>query len=186
MQSGDFRAAESEKNKTSVLIEGPAWGDAEFYGNWLLNAAKANELLQQAKSDDPDFRSSIDVLEVWRGLDFGIMATWFIAQFVDKNFETFVIDPDSVELIDFVLLAEMGFFTLTGDRYQMTLPTKLDIDRIKRAHLKLAETEDEEWIHPERLVVGMPHERVMKFERLLREMDQDQRLADRRALLFLD
>jgi hypothetical protein len=153
MQSGDFRAAESEKNNTYILVEGPAWGDAEFYGNWLLMAAKANELLQQAKSDDPDFRNSIDTLEVWQLLDFGLMATCFIAQFVDKNFQTFVIAPDSVDLTEFILMAEMGFFTLTGDRYQMTLPTKLDMNRIKRAHLKLAETEDEDWIHPERLVV---------------------------------
>ena len=24
-----------------VLVQGPAWGDAQFYGEWLLAAAKA-------------------------------------------------------------------------------------------------------------------------------------------------
>jgi hypothetical protein len=176
----------AEQNDTYVLVEGGAWGDAEFYGNWLLMAAKANELLQQAKSDDPDFRSSIDTLEVLQCLDFGIMAMVFVSQFADKKLQTFVFDPVSADLFDFILMVEMGFFTLTGDRYQMTLPTKLDMDRVKQAHLKLAGTEDEEWIHPERLVVDMPRARAIEFQRLLGDMDQNQRLADRRALLFLD
>ena len=59
-------------------------------GNWLLMAAKANVLLQQAKCDDPDFLSSIDTLEVLHCLDFGIMGTVFMSQFVDKEFQTFV------------------------------------------------------------------------------------------------
>ena len=181
-----YSVAENEKNNTRILVEGPAWGDAEFYGNWLLMAAKANVLLQQVKCDDPDFRSSIDTLEVLYGLDFGLMGTVFMSLFIDKEFQTFVIDPDSDGLIEFVLMAEMGFFTLTGDRYQMTLPTKLDLDQVKQAHLKLAGTEDEDWIHPERLVVDMPHARATEFQRLLGDMDQDQRLADRRALLNLD
>src|SRR5262245_6784062 len=149
-------------------------------------AAKADVLLQQAKCDDPDFRNSIDTLEVWRWLHFGIMGTVFLSQFADKEFQTFVIDPDSSDLIEFVLMVEMGLFTLTGDRYQMTLPTKLDLDQVKQAHLKLARTEDEDWIHPERLVVDMPHARATEFQQLLGDMDQDKRLADRRALLFLD
>ena len=49
-----------EKNDTRVLVEGPTWGDAKFYGHWLLNAAKAQALLEQAKTDDPRFRTAID------------------------------------------------------------------------------------------------------------------------------
>jgi hypothetical protein len=40
--------AADEKNGTRSLIEGPAWGDAKFYGHWLLNAAKAQRLLERA------------------------------------------------------------------------------------------------------------------------------------------
>src|SRR6266480_4670901 len=134
------------KTKPRILVEGPSWGDAEFYGHWLLSAAKANKLLQQAKRDDPEFRRAIDTLEICQCLDFGIMGTVFLSKFVDKEFETFVIDPYSEDLTDFVLMAEMGFFVLTGDRYQMTLPPDLKIDMVKQAHLKLAATEDEDWI----------------------------------------
>jgi hypothetical protein len=176
-----------EKNDTRILVEGPAWGDAEFYGNWLLMAAKANELLQEARNGDSDFNKSIETLEILQCLDFGIMATVFLSQFVDNKFYTFVFDPaESADLLDFVLMVEMGFFTLTGYRYQMTVPTKLDMDLVKQAHLKLAGTEDEDWIHPERFVTEMPRARAIEFQRLLGDMDQDQRLADRRSLLFLD
>ena len=125
---------QSEKNDTRILVEGPAWGDAEFYGNWLLMAVKANGLLQEARNGDSDFNKSIETLEMLQCLDFGIMATVFLSQFVDKKFYTFVFDPaESADLLDFALMAEMGFFTLTGDRYQMTVPTKLDMDLVKQA-----------------------------------------------------
>jgi hypothetical protein len=68
----------------------------------------------------------------------------------------------------------------------MVLPQNLDVERVKRSHLTLAETEDEDWIHRGRLMVAMPHARATQFRRLLGEMNQDQRLADRRLLLFLD
>ena len=35
-----------------ILVEGPAWGDARFYGNWLLSAATANELMVSLKKND--------------------------------------------------------------------------------------------------------------------------------------
>ena len=174
------------KCKSCILVEGPAWGDAEFYGKWLLSAAKANELLQQAKTDDPEFRNAIDTLEVLHGLHFGIMATVFLSYFVDKDFQTFVLNSSSEDLLDFVLMAEMGFFVQTGKRYQMTVPEKLNTEIVKQAHLKLAGSEAGEWIHPERFAVDLPSPQAKMYQRLLREMSEKQRLADRRALLFLD
>jgi hypothetical protein len=119
-------------------------------------------------------------------IDFGITATIFISRLA-KEFHTFIVDVDAFDdLSDFVLMAKMGFFTRTGDRYQMTLAPNLAMDTVKEAHLKLAETEDEDWIHPERLVVSIAYPYAHKCQHLLRKMSQDQRLADRRALLFLD
>jgi hypothetical protein len=43
------------------------------------------------------------------------------------------------------MMVEMGFFVLTGERYQMVIPPRLNMDRVKMAALKLAETEDEEY-----------------------------------------
>jgi hypothetical protein len=92
MRSGNL-TANSKKNETCILVEEPSWGDAEFYGNWLLLAAKASELLQQATMNDLEFREAIDALEMVRCLDFGIMATVFVSQFTDKKFHTFVVTP---------------------------------------------------------------------------------------------
>jgi hypothetical protein len=174
-----------QKTESLILVEAPAWGDAKFYAQWLLDAAKANDLLHQAQKEDPEFRERIETLEVLHCLDFGIMATVFLSQMVGKYY-TFVVDTNSWDANDFVLMAEMGFFTLTGDRYQMTLPTNLDIVTVKKAHLKLADTEDKHWIHPERLFVAMPKPRAQMYQRLLGKIGQAQRLADRKALLFLD
>ena len=34
-----------------VLVEGPEWGDAQFYGEWLLAAAKAQLIWRDALQD---------------------------------------------------------------------------------------------------------------------------------------
>jgi hypothetical protein len=62
MQSRDSRP-ETDKGSTHILVEGPAWGDADFYGHWLLEAGRVQRLLDQAKRDDPVFRQAIDTLD---------------------------------------------------------------------------------------------------------------------------
>ena len=109
-----------------------------------------------------------------------------MSQFTDKKFNTFTIDYGSWDIMEFVLMVEMGFFALTGDRYQMILPAKLDMDLVKQAHLKLARTEDDDWVHFEQLVVDIPCALAEKYQNLLGSINEDQRLADRRVLLFLD
>ena len=53
--------------------------------------------------------------------------------------------------------------------------------------LTLDETKDDDYIiHPEQLVVDIPYLQATIFQRLLRDMNENQRLADRKALLFLD
>ena len=43
---------------------------------------------------------------------------------------------------EFVMMVEMGFFVLTGQRYQMAIPAQLNMDVVKKAALKFAQTED--------------------------------------------
>jgi hypothetical protein len=169
-----------------ILVEGPWRGDAHFYGNWLLCAARVNEIVHELKNSDADFRRATETIEIIFGLDFGISATVFLRKLADTTHVTFTIDTASQELIDFVLMAEMGFFSLTGERYQMTLPSDLDAPKVKKAHLKLADTEDDEWIHPELLVAPMSCSRAKLFQSLLGKMNPGHRMADRRALLYLD
>jgi hypothetical protein len=68
-----------------VLVEGPSWGDAEFYGKWLLAAAQAETFWNKAYNDSK-FQKEVD--RVW--LDyiphFGITATLIIAEL--KQYKT--------------------------------------------------------------------------------------------------
>ena len=36
------------KTNRCIVVEGPPWGDAEFYGKWLLAAAEANAFRDEA------------------------------------------------------------------------------------------------------------------------------------------
>src|SRR6516164_7657612 len=110
MQSRDLSAG-TKKSGTHILVEGPAWGDADFYGHWLLEAAKAQRLLDQAKRDDAAFREALDTtVEICHCLDYGIMATVLLSQFAkNKQFQTFTVDIAYFDPIDFTLMVEMGF-----------------------------------------------------------------------------
>jgi hypothetical protein len=89
-------------------------------------------------------------------------------------------------MVEFVLLAALGFFTVAGDRYLMTLPAQdLDIDVLRVAASKICETEDEEYmLHPERFIIAMPRLHAEQWKGRLWAMNQEQRYADR--VVFLE
>jgi len=171
----------------SILVEGPKWGDAEFYGKWLRAAAKADALWKEAIKD-PSFKNQIYALTLECMPDFGIGATIMFFK-LDKNFSSFAIQLNSreegIDLVDeFVMMVEIGFFILTGERYQMAIPTQLNMDVVKKAALKFSQTEDEEfYLHPEHLVATMPYAEAKAWQGRLRTMDSAHRCADRLLLL---
>ena len=82
------------------------------------------------------------------------------------------------------MMVEMGFFVRTGERYQMVIPTRLNMKKVKTAMLKLAETEDDHYdLHPEYLVATMRYTQTKEWQARLRQMSQDHRCADRNLLL---
>jgi hypothetical protein len=165
------------------FVEGPRWGDTEFYGSWLLAIAKADALWKEA-TKDPSFEKQVDRLMVVYIPDFGIIGTVLLSR-LEKNFASFLVDLKEEEGEVFVMMVEMGFFALTGQRYQMVVAAHLDIKSVKSAALKLAQTEDEEcYLHPERVVTTMPYTQAKEWQARLRLMNEDQRCADR--LLLLD
>jgi hypothetical protein len=73
---------------------------------------------------------------------------------------------------------------LTGWRYQMIVPQRLTVMRVKRALLRLARTEDAEFVlHPEQLVTTVPFVEAKAWQKRLCGMDEDRRNADRELLL---
>ena len=125
-----------------VLIEGPRLGDAKFYGRWLLAIAKADALRNEIADDRDPFSSTEDLPQ------FATHATALLSRF-DKNSAIAMI-PMHVwaEYKAFATLVEMGFFIRTGHRYQMMIPSNLNMAKVENAAQTLAETnfDQDEWV----------------------------------------
>ena len=144
-----------ERTDPYILVQGPAWGDAQFYGEWLLAAARAEAYRKESCADE-NFKRLMDRVCVAHVPDFGIAATVMIMQLKDYR-TTFLIELDSIDGDDFAMMAEMGFFAHRNPSYQMTLPYLLTSEKVKAAIFRYAKTEDDEFmLHPEYLVTAMP------------------------------
>ena len=147
---------QNDSKKHWILVEGPRPGDAQFLGQWLLAAAKADKLLQEQFEIDPDFKRAVDRLEGVYGFAFSPTATKCI-EFLMTDLTAFplsVFDEPWGEV--FVVMAELGFFTETSDRYQMTIPKDPSSEEIKAALLHLANTEDEKLFSTSRASNSLP------------------------------
>ena len=84
-------------------------------------------------------------------------------------FPLFVLDEPLGET--FVVMAELGYFTKTGNRFQMTVPRDISSDELKEALLHLADTEDEDFVlHPEQLVQCMDRCDVLDWQARLNRL----------------
>jgi hypothetical protein len=168
-----------------VLIEAPGWGDAEFYAAWLSSATKAKSLLDAIRKSDPELQERLEDYEVLYPWDFALAGALLVSH-LGPEFPTLAIDlSEECFYADmFCIMAELGFYELTGDRYQMTLPATLDVATVRDAVLKLAETMDEdEVVHPERLVLSISRREAKDWHRRLSELSEMARLTDRGILL---
>ena len=159
-----------ERTDPCVLVQGPAWGDAQFYGEWLLAAGKAETFWKEAYADQ-DFQKQIDRVCVCYIPDFGIAATAMLMQ-LKGNWTSFVFKIDSEAGEDFAMMAKMGFFVQRNPLYRMTLPS-LTAEKVRAAILTYAKTEDEEcMLHPEHLVTTMPFSEAIAHQKRLRATDE--------------
>jgi hypothetical protein len=167
-----------------ILAEGPRRSDAGFTSQWLLSAIEADRLLQNYFSENPDFHVSIVRLECPYRIEFAQSALFFIGmwQAGKGSFSLDLLDPEWAEI--FCIMARLGFFKQTGQRYQMIVPEIVAIDRIKDELLRLIATQDSKYrLHPEELLTNMPQQQAMDWKRKLKRMNWQKRVADRHALL---
>jgi hypothetical protein len=165
------------------LVEGPGPGDAEFAAQWLQSALEADRVLQKEFSEHPGFRPTIERLEFVGFVEFAPSAMAFIAMWLE-DVSTFKLDLRSELAEIFVTMADVGFFTQTGDRYQMTIPKTLRIKTIRDSLLRLAATEDVQYcLHPEWLLATMTDQAASDWQGRLNGLGWMQRVADRNALL---
>lgn len=171
------------KSDTYALIEGPRWADCKFYAAWLLAAAETQAFWDEALKET-DFYKQVERLCCWYIPSFEITACALLMR-IKKQLSTFIIDVDGeFDVIEFCMMISLGFFQLTGSRYQMTIPSRLDMAKVKESALALAKTEDAEYyLHPEDLIVTMPGRDAKAWQKRLRSMDQPYRIVDRLILL---
>ena len=105
-----------------VLIEAPRFGEAKFYGLWLLAAARAEALWKNAsvrrairgaaRRRYPRFRHRRYHAAIEHSEDFLRRRPTPRTQEMEEW----------AVMLECVMMAELGFFTLTGDRYQNDNP----------------------------------------------------------------
>src|SRR5262249_21384283 len=135
-----------------ALVETPLWGDAKFFGRWLMAAAEAQEAVEAALAADP---SLAERHAGPCGIHLGIDAMLWIHYLVG-SYSSFVIDITGYDADGFFILAEMGFFVRTGTRYQMTIPESITPKGAAVAIERLVSTEDEDGIlHHEYIIKCM-------------------------------
>jgi hypothetical protein len=123
-----------ESTDPCVLVEGPAWGDAHFLGEWLLAAAKAEAFWKEAH-EDRDFEKQIR--GVWCCIpDFGMAAIEMIMR-LRQHRTSFVLEVNSELGEEFTMMATMGFFIRNDQSCEMTLPARLTSGKMRSAMLAL-------------------------------------------------
>jgi len=162
-----------------VSVEGPGPGDAEFLERWLLAAVEADHALQEQFRKNPGLRQQISRLEVLCLVEFSPAVTKCV-ELLMENLTCFSLDLWDEWGEIFTVMAELGFFRLTGDRYQMTIPREVTGSRIESALLRLAATED---VHHEELVTCLTKPEAQKWQLRLERLPWMQRVADRDFLI---
>jgi hypothetical protein len=159
-----------ERTDPYIVVQGPVWGEARFYGQWLQAAANAEAFWKEAYADE-DFKRHVDRVCTSYLPDFGIAATVVIMQLRECR-TTLLIELDSEEGDHFAMMAEMGFFAHRNPSYQMTLPRLLTLEKVKAAISKYAKTEDDEFmLHPEHLVNPIPFSEATILQHRLRAIN---------------
>jgi hypothetical protein len=97
------------QNELCVLAEGPRWGDARFFGKWLLQAHRADVLWKEATKGG-HFCRWAEVLAVTADVDLCIFATYLVCKLKEgQRFGSFFLPLSTLDE-NFLLMVGMGFF----------------------------------------------------------------------------
>jgi hypothetical protein len=163
-----------------VLVEGPEPADAEFLGRWLLAAAEADRAFEELLKQNSSLKEQIGFLYL---VSFSAEATSSV-ELLMKNRCCFSVDLWELFGKDFAVMAEIGFFHRTGNRYQMSVPEDISGSTIEAALLRLAATKDEqEFLHPEQIITCLSKHEIESWQSRLERLPWTQRVADRNFLM---
>jgi hypothetical protein len=176
-----------------VMVEGPDPEDAEFTVGWLQAAVEANRLWKEQAATAPDagelwarlckYNPIYEVADQRPDLDFAKAAMVFTRKWL-KGRAGFILNVSGSRWPEiFCLLVLAGFFVPTGDRYQMTIPSVIDVRRVLGDLADWLNRPNQENFNPKDLLLTLTELDAKSWEARLRHMDNAERLADRATLL---
>jgi hypothetical protein len=153
------------KSDLVALVETPTWGDVKFFGRWFLAVAEAQQALEAAFESDPSLRERF---EITVKTNLGIDAMLYI-HYIVGSYCSFVIDIASENADGFYILAQLGLFVRTGNRYQLSIPQNISPKDAAAAIERLLSTEDDEFVlHHEKIIECMTRSDAAEWQRQLR------------------
>jgi hypothetical protein len=110
-----------------IFVEGPRRASAEFYGKWLLGAAKADEVWKKAK-EEPRYKKQLEQVPINYVPAFGVTALWLVSQLANNSLSAIVsVNGREEEMRGwFLTMRHMDFFCYLDKRYEMILPPSLE------------------------------------------------------------
>jgi hypothetical protein len=155
-----------------ILIEGPGWRDASFLGQWLLAAAKADELLIETPAEE----FSINIGDN----SFGPAALDLIRRLSNNGSTTCFCLEEIFDVELFALMEGMGLYIRIDDRYGLALPENLTRERVKTVVRSFFELNYQPALSH---MATIPLARVEAYAKLTK-MDEDERIAEQKAALL--
>jgi hypothetical protein len=121
-----------------ILVEGPRRPSAEFYGKWLLAAAKADEVWKKAK-EEPRYKKQLERVPNNYFPAFGMNAIRLLSLLPNNYFSTIVSlnckEKGEERLRWFLIMRLLGFFSVPDKRYEIRVPHQVSIAGVKNAVL---------------------------------------------------
>jgi hypothetical protein len=160
-----------------MLVEGPNSNDICFIADWLSSFDDLERLYEElCHAADSEVIAAHNELLCNDGTYFSCLAKQIVPDLFSSAAVVVQLNERNRQAV--TVFITLGFLTLTGERYQMTLPDKLDQKRVKTAVLQVCAGEKS--INP---VVTMAREKAFRWRKTLDEMFVPQRLSDRDLLL---
>jgi hypothetical protein len=134
-----------------ILIEMTHEPNCRFVASWLLRAAEAQSFCSETLRD-PAFKNTASALFSLSEPNLELTALEALSALrqgdppfhSNKTGHVLAVDLDVAESGDFgttfAVMVQLGFFSLTGDSYRMTVPESVTLEQVQQAALKVAST----------------------------------------------
>jgi hypothetical protein len=172
-----------EKLEAMVLVEGPEWCDVGFIVQWLQAAIDADLVMETYIVDRREGCEEGYTLADAYLLEFAAPAARLAGECLMKKgiFAVNLLSSPYSKM--FCVMVKLGFFTLTGARYQMTLPKTLEGSLIAEELQRVIQKESVIDPRPEKFVQVQKRKAVTAMRKKLRGIGDVERLERRMALL---